>query len=377
MNSSKEKLAQIRGSMKERGIDAYIIPVNDPHLGEYVPEHWRIIAWLTGFTGSAANVVVTDSFAGLWTDSRYFIQATDQLSGSGFELVKLKIPHTPEYITWLKDNLKEGSTIAVNGRVISVSLVKVMEIEFERKKFTLSTDCDLITDIWTDRPPMPVSVAFEHPLQFAGKDRSVKLAEVREEMKKMNVQYHLLTAIDDIMWLLNIRGNDLKYSPLLTCYAIVGMEQLLLFVGEEKIPLKLCVEFDKLNIVILPYEETSFIIETLPSDRSLLITPGTTSASLYKSIPRGMTVVEAVSIPARLKAIKNSTEIANIKKVMIKDGVSLTKFFYWLEKSIDKIIITEISAAEKLLELRTKQDNFLGPSFSTIAGYNEIGRAHV
>jgi Xaa-Pro aminopeptidase len=373
MNSSKEKLLLLRGLMKGQKIDAYIIPSTDPHLGEYVPEHWRIIEWLTGFTGSAANVVVTDIFAGLWTDSRYFIQAADQLKGSGFELMKLKVPHTPEYIPWLKESLSEESIIAVNGRLISIGLLKFMENEFNRKKFTILTDCDLVSELWSDCPPMPAFLAFDHSIQYTGKERSEKLAEVREHMNRMNVQYHLLTSIDDIMWLLNIRGNDIKYSPLLTCYAIIGLEQVLLFVDEEKIPLKLCNEFDKLNIVMLPYEETSFILETLQSGNALLITPGTTSASLYRSIPQGVTIIEDVSIPTRLKAVKNKTEIENINKVMIKDGVSLTKFFYWLEKYVDKTLITEISAAEKLLEFRMQQENFLASSFSTIAGYNEHG----
>jgi Xaa-Pro aminopeptidase len=373
MNSSKEKLSLLRGLMKERKIDACIIPATDPHLGEYVSDHWRIIEWLTSFTGSAANVVVTDNFAGLWTDSRYFIQATDQLKGSGFSLMKLKIPHTPEYIKWLKDNLNEESTVAVNGSLVSIGLIKTIDNEFKRKKLILLTDCDLVSELWSDRPAMPFSNAFDHLLQYSGKDRPSKLTEVREHMEMMEVQYHLLTAIDDIMWLLNIRGNDVKYSPLLICFAIVGMEQMLLFVDEEKIPLNLCAEFDKLNIVMLPYEETSFILETLPSGKAILITPGTTSASLYKSIPQGMNIIEDVSIPARLKAIKNITEIENIRKVMIKDGVSLTKFFYWLETNIGKTKITEISAAEKLLEFRMQQKNFLGPSFSTIAGYNEHG----
>jgi Xaa-Pro aminopeptidase len=373
MNSSKEKLSHLRDLMAAQKIDAYIVPFTDPHLGEYIPDHWRIIEWFTGFTGSAANVVVTDSFAGLWTDSRYFIQAADQLSSSGFELMKLKIPHADEHVEWLKKNIKEGGKIAVDGSIISIGLAKTMEKEFERKKIILSTNCDLIADIWTDRPPMPVSVAFDHPVQFAGKERSAKLAEVREHMKIINVQYHLLTSVDDIMWLLNIRGNDVKYSPLLTCFALLGLEQMLLFINEEKIPLKLCSEFDMLNIVMLPYEEISYVIETLPSDSSLLITPATTSSTLYKSIPAGMNIIEDVSIPTRLKAIKNKTEIENIKNVMIKDGTSLTKFFYWLDRSIGKIIITEISAAGKLLELKMQQEHFLTLSFSTIAGYNEHG----
>jgi Xaa-Pro aminopeptidase len=370
MNSSEEKLARLRAAMKEKGIDAYIIPVTDPHLGEYVPDHWKIIAWLTGFTGSAANVVVTKSFAGLWTDSRYFIQAEKQLRGSGFELVKLKIPHTSEYIEWLKENLKKRSSIAVDGRIFSIGSLKQLEKTLDRKEIHIDFNCDLISDLWTGRPSMSDAISFDHTVDYCGKTRAEKIAEVREQMKILNVKYHLLTSVDDIMWILNIRGNDVKYSPLLTSFAIVGEEQVLFFADERKISYNIASEFDKLNIVLLPYGEIREVLSTLPPKSSILITPGTTSSLLFHSIPKGMIILEDISIPTRLKAIKNNVEIENIRNVMIKDGVALTRFFFWLEQNIGQIEMTELSVADKLLELRMQQKNFLGPSFSTIAAYN-------
>jgi Xaa-Pro aminopeptidase len=220
---------------------------------------------------------------------------------------------------------------------------------------------------------MPVSVAFDHSVGFCGKERSVKIAEVRQKMRNQNVNYHLLTSIDDIMWLLNIRGNDVKYSPLMTSFAIVGEEQILLFADENKIPLKLASEFDKLDIVLLPYEETGGMLTTLSPDSTILITPGTTSASLFDSIPVRMNIKEGFSIPSRLKSVKNITEIENIMKVMVKDGISLTKFFFWLEHNSGLITMSELSLADKLYNLRAEQENYLGPSFSTIAAYNEHG----
>ena len=373
MNSSKEKLGLIRGLMKERGIDLYIIPVNDPHLGEYVSDHWRIIEWLTGFSGSAATVVVTDSFAGLWTDSRYFIQAQKQLCGSGCVLMEPLLPDKKDFIEWLVDNIKTGSNIALDGRTFSVSMKRKIEKLLEGKSVSIDIDCDLVYGLWEDRPPLPDSSAFDHPIMFCGKGRAVKIREVRDQMRNQNIKYHLLTSVDDIMWLLNIRGNDVKYSPLLTSFAIIDEEQILLFTDENKIPLKLASEFDKLDIVMLPYEETAGMLSTLPSDSTILITPGSTSAALFNSIPRGISIKEDFSIPTRLKAIKNQVEIMNIGKVMVKDGVALTKFFFWLEHNSGLVPLTELSLVDKLNDLRSEQENYLGPSFSTIAAYKEHG----
>jgi Xaa-Pro aminopeptidase len=373
MNYFIEKLALLRAAMKENYIDAFIIPSTDPHLGEYVPDHWKVINWITGFTGSNATVIVTDSFAGLWTDSRYFIQAENQLSGSGIVLMKPELPDKKDFIEWLADNINAGSKIAIDGRTVSIERIRQIRKVLEGKNIIFDTDNDLISGIWTDRPPMPVSVAFDHSVGFCGKERSVKIAEVRQKMRNQNVNYHLLTSIDDIMWLLNIRGNDVKYSPLMTSFAIVGEEQILLFADENKIPLKLASEFDKLDIVLLPYEETGGMLTTLSPDSTILITPGTTSASLFDSIPIRMNIKEGFSIPSRLKSVKNITEIENIMKVMVKDGISLTKFFFWLEHNSGLITMSELSLADKLYNLRAEQENYLGPSFSTIAAYNEHG----
>ena len=371
MSTAPDKLVRLREALEEKGIHAYIIPSTDPHLSEYVPDHWRIINWLTGFTGSSATVVITDSFAGLWTDSRYFIQAEMQLPGSGFELVKPKAFQNTDFIDWLSGSLENECTIAFDDRILSINQVRKLQKRLSSKNISFDTECDLISELWTDRPPMPDSVAFDHPLEFCGKDRMIKIAEVREKMKEMKVNYHLLTSIDDIMWMLNIRGNDIKYSPLLTSFVIVGEEQTLLFVDESKIPLKLASEFDTLKIVMLPYEETAGMLSTLPKKASTLINPSSTSAGLFNAITKGMRIVEDISIPTILKAVKNKTEIANISRVMVKDGVALTKFFYWFDENHGKTEINELSISDKLLEFRSEQKNFIGPSFETIAAYGE------
>lgn len=373
MASSKEKLSLVRGLMKERGIDFYVIPATDPHLGEYIPDHWRIITWLTGFTGSSATVVITDSFAGLWTDSRYFVQAENQLFDSGCTLMKPVLPEKKDFADWIKDNIKPGGKIAFDGRTFSISRMRKLNDTLDGLNISIVIEFDPVSPLWTDRPPLSDSKAFEHKVAFSGLERSAKIALVRERMKMMGVDYHLLTSLDDIMWMLNIRGNDVKYSPLLTSFALVDAEQILLFVDENKIPLKLAAEFDNLDIVILPYEETTGLLSALNVDSSILITPATTSTVLYRSIPEGMKIMEDISIPSRLKAVKNKTEIENIGKVMIKDGVALTKFFFWFEEISNRNTLTELSISDKLQELRSEQNDYLGPSFQTISAFNDHG----
>lgn len=371
MNSSSENLALLRAAVKLAGIDAYIIHVSDPHLGENIPDHWQIIAWLTGFDGSDGTVVVTDSFAGLWTDSRYFIQAEKQLEGSPIKHMRPGPVPEESYIDWLIRNTGEGSRIALDGRIFSISQYRRLEARLGNKKVILKTDCDLITEIWVSRPPLPSEPAFDHPVEFSGKERSVKITEVREQMRNLKVNNHLLTSVDDIMWLLNIRGNDVPYTPLLLSFAIIGEEQIMLFTGENRIPPKLAQEFEKLGIVILPYEEIAGVLSSLPAGSSLLISPRTTSAALYFSVPESVKIFEDISIPSRLKAVKNRTEIENIGRVMIKDGAALTKFFFWIEHNLGQIPMSELSLSGRLLKLRSQNEDFMGPSFAQIIAFNQ------
>ncbi len=356
--------------MKKKAIDALIVPSSDPHLGEYVPDHWRVIRWLTGFTGSAATVVITRSFAGLWTDSRYFIQAEEQLKDSGFELVRLKVPHTPEHIGWIADTLKRGSRVAVDGRLISAGQMSLLKARLAEKGVKLTLKGDLVSRVWNDRPSLPGDMAFNHPMEYAGESRSAKITRVRQRMEEMKIDFHLLTSCDDIMWLLNIRGADITYSPLLLSFAIVSARQVLLFASEEKIPAIMKGEFDNDGVVLLPYDMTGQVLSSLPEKCSVLLNPATTSAALYTTLPKGARVTGEVSIPTRFKAIKNETEINNLRKAMIRDGVALTRFFYWLENSIGSGTLTELSASAKLEAFRLEQEGCTGPSFATIAAWN-------
>ncbi len=366
-----ERLADLRAAMKKQGISACIIPSADRHLGEYVPAHWKIVRWLTGFTGSAATVVVTDTTADLLTDSRYYIQAEKELAGSGFRFFRPRSSWPCDITAIVSGILGAGDIVAVDGHLVSVSRVRKLEKELGGKGINLDLKHDIAGELWSDRPPMPDSSAFEHPVEYCGKDRTQKIAEVRERMKGKNVEYHLLTSPDDIMWLLNIRGKDLEYTPVIFSFALVGEMQILLFVDERKIPLKLASVFDSEGIVMLPYEETEGMLATLPADSSILVDPETTSAGLFYSLSPGIRIVEDTGIPGQMKAVRNKTEISNIGRAMQKDGVALTKFFFWFEQNSGGNSIKEISVAQKLLELRSGQKDFISPSFPTIAAFNE------
>jgi len=372
MNNYRIRLTQLRALMKANNLDFYIIVNTDPHLGEYIPAHWKSVQWLTGFTGSSAFVVVAKKFAGLWTDSRYFIQAEQQLVDTGFSLMKLNVPSEPSWIDWISEKIRKNSRVGVDGRMLSVHNLEKLKNAID-EKVEIDLNSDLISKIWTGRPLLPESIAFDHGVIFSGKERKEKISEVRSLMEKMNIDFHLLTSLDDIMWLLNIRGNDIEFSPLLLSYAIVGKEQVLLFTDEKKIPLKLAMEFDRQGVTILPYADVPAILSRLKKGCNLMISTETTNSILFSSIPSDINVIRDLSIPGRLKSVKNEIEIANLKNVMIKDGAALVRFFIWLEKTLSDHIVTENSASEKLLEFRLQQANCTGASFQSIVAFRENG----
>ena len=371
--TTNEKITRVREEMGNAGMDAFVIPITDPHQGEYMPERHRAIAWLTGFTGSAGTVVITNDFTGLWTDSRYFIQAEQQLKDSPVSLVKLKIPHTPEYIEWIAETLPGNSRVGVDANVISISLVRRIKESFSNVGISLDTEHDIVNMVWKNRPEMPENKAFELDVQYAGVTRKDKLHIIREQMQKKKATHHLLTALDDIAWTFNIRGTDVCYNPLVTAYSVISETFAYIFINQKKLPEQLKQKLINDGIEIKPYDEIKKFLSGLESKDAMMISPGSTSFSLFNSIPEKVKVIEDISIPTRLKAIKNDIEKDHIRNVMVKDGVALTKFFFWLEQNLGKEKITEISASKKLEAFRRDQENFVHPSFATIAGYGPHG----
>lgn len=369
------KLDTLRAAMREYGLDACIIPSTDPHQSEYVADHWQARRYMTGFDGSAGTAVVTQDFAGLWTDSRYFIQGEKQLKGSGFELMKLRIPHTPEYITWLTEKMPEGARVAVDGKVLSYAKGESLEEAFEPEGIELITEIDLMEEVWADRPPLPSAPIFEHELRYTGQSREEKLELLRRSMRRAKADYALITALDDVAWLFNLRGGDVEFNPVFVAYAVVGDEDVWLCVDHSKMPEELVETLDAEGIELVAYNRLEQVIESLPQDSAIYLDPNQVNVSLLYPIwdRHGENEIEGPSLIARLKTCKNAVEQQYMREVMVKDGVAMVNFLYWLEENIGKETITEASAAEKLLSFRAEQALFQGESFPAISGYGPNG----
>ncbi|QAT60920.1 aminopeptidase P family protein [Acidilutibacter cellobiosedens] len=366
-----ERIKNLRKLMKEKGINAYIIPTFDPHQSEYLGDHWQDRVWISGFTGSAGTVVITERKAILWTDGRYFIQAEKQIKDSEIELFKMGMPGVPTYQEWIIDNLKLGDTVGINGKIFPQSDVKNMEKKFSSKNIKIVDSEDLIEELWSDRPELPMDKIFVHDAKYAGKTPREKIEEVRRELKKKGADYYILGSLDDIAWLYNIRGNDVRCNPVVTSYALISMDKAFLFVHQEKVPNEVREELKKNGIDIEEYNEIRKYAEEIPRGKNVFLDPSRINRWLYKSIPKECHVIEGINITTTLKGVKNSVEIENLKNAYIKDGVALVKFIYWLKNNIGRISMTEISAENKLEDFRKQQELFVEPSFDTICAYKD------
>ena len=366
-----ERISQLRKKKKKKNIDAFIIPSFDAHQSEYVPEQWMARQWISGFTGSAGTVVVTMKEAGLWTDGRYFIQAENQLKGSEIKLFKMGQPDVPDYVQWIKEVLPMGGTVGFNGKSMPVSLYMDMTKAYKPRKFAIEAGYDLIGELWTDRPAMPKAPIFIHDTVYAGKSRAEKLAEVRTEMEKLHSEYYLISALEDIAWLLNIRGGDVLNTPVVSAYVLVSRTECRLFIDESKLSSEVRNELEADGIEVYDYESIQKAVASLNSGASIIIDPEKTNVWLYKSIPEAVEILEMPNITTGMKAVKNSTEIQSLRNAHIKDGVALVKFLIWLDSNLGKNKITEITVEEKLKEFRLQQELSMGPSFNTIAGYKD------
>ncbi|RYG02555.1 MAG: aminopeptidase P family protein, partial [Chitinophagaceae bacterium] len=367
-----EKLNAIRQQMKADGVAAYIIPSADPHISEYLPDHYKCISFTTGFKGSVSTVVITQDFAGLWADFRYFEQAEAELKGSGFELVKLKVQHVPEYITWLGEKLAKGDTIAFDEKLVSVVLGQLLQQQLTHKEISF-THKDYLNPIWENRPALPSSPAFLVADEFIGQSVTEKLTAVRDAMQKKHVTYHLVSSLDDIAWLFNIRGADVSFNPVVLSFALISATQATLYIQSSKLSDADKSSLEKNGVQLLAYDTIANDLQYLPAESSILIDPRRNCFALYKLIPHAVKKVLDTNPSTHLKALKNNTEVENTRKAMIKDGVAITQFLKWVKDNVGKIEITELSAAAKLKSFRAAQGDFVGESFNTIAGYKAHG----
>jgi Xaa-Pro aminopeptidase len=367
-----QKLAGLRDAMKGAGVDAYIIPNTDSHQSEYFSEYYRSMTWLSGFTGSNGTIVVTQDFAGLWTDGRYFLQASQQLEGSGIEMMKLEVQINPEYIQWIADNLSENGTVGIDGKLFSISQFDRMQRLFKAKNIQVKTDLDLIDGLWTDRPVVNGNTIFEHFTMYAGQSRADKITAIRAKMETQQVENYLITALDDLAWTFNIRGSDVSYNPVTYGYAVIAKDKAYLFIQPSKVSKDLKFTLENTGVELHDYHEITDFLESLENS-SILLSSGQTSVWLKDAIPSSCRIIKGKSIAQDLKGIKNETEQEWLREVMVKDGVAMVKFIKWVEDNVGKERITELSASNRLHEFRAEQDAFIGDSFPAISGYKGNG----
>lgn len=368
-----ERVEKLRQLMEEKGMDAYVVPTADYHQSEYVGEHFKVRAFMTGFTGSAGTAVFTKDEAGMWTDGRYFIQASQQMEGTGVVLRKMGEPGVPAVEEYLRETLGENCVIGFDGRTVGVDEGQVYADIAAEKGGSVIYDCDLVDSIWEDRPPLSEKPAFLLDVKYAGETVASKLERVRAAMKAAGANTHIITSLDDTGWLLNVRGDDVEYFPLLLSYTIVKMDSVELYVDERKLNDEIKAEFEKNHVCIHAYNDVYEAVKGLGADDVVMIDPRRMNYALYNNIPDSVKTVKQENPTILMKAVKNDTEVENIRKAHIKDGIAHTKFMYWLKKNVGKIEMTELSASDKLEEFRAEQENFLWPSFEPICAYKEHG----
>ncbi|WP_070089037.1 aminopeptidase P family N-terminal domain-containing protein [Merdimonas faecis] len=362
-----ERVEALRKLMAEKGIDAYVVPTADFHQSEYVGEHFKARQFITGFTGSYGTAVITRDDAGLWTDGRYFFQATNEMAGSGIRLMKMFVGDTPSVTEFLADAVPEGGTVGFDGRVLAMGEGQEFEEVLSAKNIKIEYSEDLIDQIWEDRPPLSEKPAFFLEEKYSGESTESKLKRVREKMKESGADVHIIASLDDTCWLLNVRGDDIDFFPLMLSYSIVTMDSMELYVDERKLDDQIRAELAKNNVHIHPYNDIYEDIKKLDTSLTAMIDPMKMNYALYKNIP--CKIVEAANPTILMKAMKNPVELENIKEAHIKDGIAITKFMYWVKTRYDKEKITELSSVDKLTSLRAEQEGYIRDSFEPLCAF--------
>ncbi|MCD8004430.1 MAG: aminopeptidase P family protein [Oscillospiraceae bacterium] len=359
--------------MIPRQLDAYLVPTGDFHGSEYVGDYFKAREYLSGFTGSAGTLLVLPEGAYLWTDGRYFLQAAQQLEGSGIELMRSGQSGVPALETFLAEKIREGGKIGFDGRVVSRAFVKKLAEKVGPKHIELVDGEDLVDLVWENRPPLPAAPVWEQSAEMAGQTRREKLRRAREALAGQKGDWLLLSALDDVAWLLNLRGNDIKYTPVFLSYLLLSKNEAWLFANSASFSKDIRTALKDDGVELLSYPAVERILGRIPAGQTLLTDPDTTSQRLVQCVPRSVRVVEAASPVARMKAVKNPTEIENMRLAHIKDGVAVTQFICWLQWAVGRQRVTELDAARQLEQFRARQEGYLGPSFAPILAYGPHG----
>lgn len=371
MNHS-DRLELLRNAMREHGVDACVVLTSDPHLSEYLPDRWQGREWLSGFTGSAGTMVVCRDVAALWTDSRYWEQAETELHETGIELMRAGRPEVPPAHRWLSSRLKQGQCVAIDGHVLSVQAARQWQESCQEAGLRLALGLDLPGLVWKDRPGLPSGVITEFQPPWACRSRQENLTAVRAEMQRLGADWHVMSALDDIAWLFNLRGNDVPYNPVFLAHALIGRESARLFVDSSKLDAQLLAALAADHISVEPYEAISAALAALSEDQRLLLDPARVTVGLL-DFAQHMQQREETNPAHLLKARKNDSEIQNVRRTMEEDGAALCEFFAWFESALGRERITELTIDERITAARAKRQGFVSPSFGTIAAWRANG----
>ncbi|RZT05694.1 Xaa-Pro aminopeptidase [Duganella sp. CF402] len=371
-----ERLALLRAAMRQQHIDALMVPSADPHLSEYLPERWQGREWASGFTGSVGTLIVTPEFAGVWTDARYWTQAEQQLADTGIQLMKLTSGASVQYVDWLASHLKSGQTLAVDGAVLGLAIARLLQTALEAKDVKLRTDLDLLDHVWPDRPALPAAPIYEHLPPYASKSRSGKLAELRGAMQQAGANRHLISTLDDIAYLFNLRGADVNFNPIFLSHALVTVTRATLYVADGKISPELRAALADEGIDVAPYASAAAALAALPADAAVLLDPRRITYGTRQWIPAKVKVIEAINPSTLAKSRKSEADAVHVRATMEQDGAALCEFFTWLEHTLsnpDRAPLTELEIDRQITAARARRPGFISPSFATIAGFGANG----
>ncbi|WP_070250725.1 aminopeptidase P family protein [Duganella phyllosphaerae] len=370
------RLLQLRAAMRQHGIDALMVPSADPHLSEYLPPRWQGREWLSHFTGSVGTFMITQEFSGIWTDARYWTQAEQQLAGSGIQLMKITSGASVQYIDWLAAHVKAGQTVAVDGAVLGLSIARLLQQALDAKDVVLRFDLDLLNDIWHDRPGLPPALIYEHLPPYASKSRSGKLADLRSAMQQLGANRHVISTLDDIAYLFNLRGADVPFNPVFLAHALVTATRATLFVADGKISPELREQLAQEDIDVARYDGFGAALAALGPETTLLIDPRRITYGTRQAIPAKVKVVEATNPTTLAKSRKSEADAAHVRAAMEHDGAALCEFFCWLDATLadpQRATLTELTIDEQITAARSRRPGFVSPSFATIAGYQANG----
>jgi Xaa-Pro aminopeptidase len=367
------RVASLQAFLTSQGIHIVVIPSADPHLSEYLPEHWKAREWLSGFTGSMGTLVVTQTEAAVFADSRYWTQAERELAGSVVTLEKIATGASTAHLDWIAKRVQEGTVVAVDGTVIGLAAARALEQSVRPRGGKLRIDVDPVKTIWEDRAPLPKVAIYAHAQPQAALSRAEKLAQVREQMKAQNCAWHFVSTLDDLAWLLNLRGQDVEYNPVFLAHALIGMQGAILFVDASKLTGELVAQLQADGVHVRPYEQALLALGTIKGEQAVLLDPKRITLAFRNGIAQGVRVVESINPSTLLKSRKDATQAQFVRETMEQDGAALCEFFAWFEANINKTPISELTIDEQITAARARRPGFVCPSFSTIAGFNANG----